>query len=100
MWQFCNSKGGLVVQAQMASEVMIKSSLVRTTGEGAKMAGVPQKTGIATAKNGPIRLDVVIIQESLGRRESEARTWLNMAVSIAMIRAVCQMIRSDRWDNW
>ena len=33
------------------------------------MAGVPLKTGIAAAKNGTIRLDVVVIQECLGRGE-------------------------------
>ena len=49
----------------------IVNSLVRAIGEEAKMAGVPLKTGIATAKNGPIRLDVVLIQKSLGRTVSK-----------------------------
>ena len=71
-WLFCNSKEGLVVQAQRASQVMIKSSLVRTTVEGARMAGVPRKTGSAAAQNGPVRLDVVLIQEGLGRRKCKS----------------------------
>ena len=48
----------------------IENSLVRTVGEEAKMAGVPQKTGIAAAQNGPIQLNVEVIQESLGSRKS------------------------------
>ena len=44
----------------------IVNSLVRTIGEEAKMAGVPLKTGVAATKNGPIRLDSEVIQESLG----------------------------------
>ena len=51
---------------------MIESSLVRTAGEEAKLAGVPLKTRKATTENGPIRLDVVLIQESLGRRERKS----------------------------
>ena len=48
----------------------IVNSLVRTIGEEAKMAGVPLKTGMPAAANGPIRLDVGFIQEGLGDRES------------------------------
>ena len=72
LWLFCNSKGGLVVQAQKASGVMIKSSRVRTTGDGAKLAGVPQKTGRAAAKNGSPRLYAEFIQEGLGRRKRKS----------------------------
>ena len=51
---------------------MIESSMVRATGEGAKLAGVPLETREATTENGPIRLDVVLIQKSLGRTESKS----------------------------
>ena len=51
---------------------MIESSLVRTAGEEAKLAGVPLKTRKATTENGPIRLDVVLIQKGLGRTESKS----------------------------
>ena len=67
---FYNSTGSLVVKARVALEVRIVNSLVITAVEEAKMAEVPHKTGRAAAKNGPIRLNVVIIQESLSGRKS------------------------------
>ena len=47
----------------------IVDSLVRAIGEEAEMAGVPLKTGIASAKKSTIPLDVVVIPKCLGRGE-------------------------------
>ena len=76
--QFCNSKERLVVKAHRALEVMIKSSLVRTTGEG-----ILRETEEPQHRMSPFDLMLNSLQKALAVENAKARTWLNMSASIA-----------------